>query len=531
MARGINLTFRGNDEGARAQAEAVAKALDQLGVSADAVKFNFQNSQKGADSLFGSLKELRGEARQHERVFAYYGAQLASLTGTSRETATALAGLGIALSSGMWIAGAVEGIKLLVEQFKASAEEEKKAREEAEKHSKAIRDLHFQTDEYLASLEGASHSQLALMKAQHEYDETTRKDRERIAEINRELAKTDEELESGWKQWRSAILIRKNLTDEQAAATERLAKAQETLTAARTEGGRMQEGEDAKLARDEAKKANDQREKDELDHNKRMDAAVKARVEEELQAERDYSEGLAKIQLARAAKAKEIADAMAAAEIAAANKKFEADYAAEERAEKKRIDDLAASTKQYAKAVGDLALRWAEGQVTAKQALMGIMKMVLEKLIEIGATELAARVAQHAAQTPIKIADVISSAGVAGANAAAQVAATPAFATAPEVGAGIAEAITTSMTPLASAAGGYYRIPFDRPVYTHRDEQILPAEYAEGLRRLIENGGGGGGITVNVGGMIDGRNMERALTANDGPVARAERKRARRRRS
>ena len=82
------------------------------------------------------------------------------------------------------------------------------------------------------------------------------------------------------------------------------------------------------------------------------------------------------------------------------------------------------------------------------------------------------------------------------------------------------------MLPLAAASRGW-DVPSGGPfpALIHKREMVLPEKYADVIR-----GGGGGGITVNVGGIIDGRNFEKAFTANDGPIARAERKRMRRRR-
>lgn len=44
---------------------------------------------------------------------------------------------------------------------------------------------------------------------------------------------------------------------------------------------------------------------------------------------------------------------------------------------------------------------------------------------------------------------------------------------------------------VASAEGGWERVPTDgMPTILHKDEQVLPAQYAEGLRNLVGNGGG-----------------------------------------
>lgn len=49
-------------------------------------------------------------------------------------------------------------------------------------------------------------------------------------------------------------------------------------------------------------------------------------------------------------------------------------------------------------------------------------------------------------------------------------------------------AAAASATSILSGAGGIYRVPFDTVAMIHRDEQVLPASYAQGLRDLVGNG-------------------------------------------
>jgi hypothetical protein len=58
------------------------------------------------------------------------------------------------------------------------------------------------------------------------------------------------------------------------------------------------------------------------------------------------------------------------------------------------------------------------------------------------------------------------------------------------IGAGFAGMAGAAMP---SAAGGWERVPSDTLAMVHKDEQILPASYAEGLRGLVAGGGKGGG--------------------------------------
>ena len=51
---------------------------------------------------------------------------------------------------------------------------------------------------------------------------------------------------------------------------------------------------------------------------------------------------------------------------------------------------------------------------------------------------------------------------------------------------------------LPSAAGGMETVPHDMLAMVHKNESILPADYARGLRGLIENGGGTGGNSISI---------------------------------
>ena len=115
-------------------------------------------------------------------------------------------------------------------------------------------------------------------------------------------------------------------------------------------------------------------------------------------------------------------------------------------------------------------------------------------------------IAQVAAKTG-NMTEATSAAAVYAVNAMASVAAIPVYgwAAAPGVGAE-AYGAGLAMAGLASAAGGWERVPADQLAMIHKNEQILPADYAEGLRNLVANqgrggggsGGSGGGHTLNI---------------------------------
>lgn len=121
-------------------------------------------------------------------------------------------------------------------------------------------------------------------------------------------------------------------------------------------------------------------------------------------------------------------------------------------------------------------------------------------------TQTTAEETQRAANTAADIADktagVIRAAGLAGAQGTAS------FAGAPwpvDIGApafGVAMAATAaSFASMASAAGGWERVPADGMLTElHRDEMVLPKNVADPVRNMAKNGSGGGGgdhITVH----------------------------------
>ena len=111
------------------------------------------------------------------------------------------------------------------------------------------------------------------------------------------------------------------------------------------------------------------------------------------------------------------------------------------------------------------------------------------------ATEDAQRAANAAADIADKTAAAVRAAGLAGAQGVASFAAAPwpIDMGAPAFGAAMmAEAL--SFGAMASAAGGWERVPADGMLTElHRDEMVLPKRIADPMRNLARNGGGNGG--------------------------------------
>lgn len=101
------------------------------------------------------------------------------------------------------------------------------------------------------------------------------------------------------------------------------------------------------------------------------------------------------------------------------------------------------------------------------------------------------------------------------------------------VAAGIAAAAAVTVEVMhmagsvASASGGWERVPADGMMTElHKDEQVLPAGYAEGLRKLVANGGSGQQVVHHHHYSIqawDGRSMKDTLRRNPHLLADAAR--------
>ena len=112
----------------------------------------------------------------------------------------------------------------------------------------------------------------------------------------------------------------------------------------------------------------------------------------------------------------------------------------------------------------------------------------------------AQRVANGAADAAASVASVVRASGVAGAQGLASFAAAPwpIDIGAPAFGAAMA-ASAASFGSVASAAGGWERVPVDGMMtQLHKDEMVLPKHVADPIRQMAQGGGQGGGMQVTV---------------------------------
>ncbi len=122
-----------------------------------------------------------------------------------------------------------------------------------------------------------------------------------------------------------------------------------------------------------------------------------------------------------------------------------------------------------------------------------------------------------------RVAEATGAAAVYAVNAMGSVAAIPFYgwAMAPGVGAE-AYGEGLAMAGLASAAGGWDRVPSDQVTQLHKNEMVLPAHIAEPVRQMAERGGGGQPIQITIQ-ALDGQDVHRVLTKHQDSLFRVMR--------
>lgn len=166
-----------------------------------------------------------------------------------------------------------------------------------------------------------------------------------------------------------------------------------------------------------------------------------------------------------------------------------------------------------------------QGTLTFSSAMKGLFKGIIGAFADMVAGMvvkwLAAMIMNRVAQATTGIAQVMSNAAVAGSAAFASIAAIPIIGPAMAPGAAIAAyAGAAAFAPLASARDGYDIPAGLNPVtQLHEREMVLPQAQADAVRDMA-NGGGGGGMTVNIS-AVDARSVERLFKDNGRHIATA----------
>jgi hypothetical protein len=507
------LEIIGKDSGATAAVKGVNAALADSGVAADQANIHFHGLKGSSDGLFGSLKDLRGEARQHDRVFNFYGAQLASLTGVTKNFGAEIAGLGIALGSGMWVVAAVEGIKMIVSHFQETGKEAKKAAEEAEKEWKK------RMDGIQSAIDGVKRKILELKGL----------DPERVSmgaglrALNEEMAKLLKEDPEGLQHERMDKLKRDYAELLEKANKYREAREKEASTAFVEGAGKRAQEAAIEAANMEAdlEKENAARWKSDTD---REMAAIRARLALENHEAAQQNEAVIALQnLER----KLDEEKTKAAEKAAA-------------LQKKLFQEETAAIEHYLspmKHAADTALNGLlTGSLNAKQVWddlwKGMVRTAVNGIVEIGEKWVVTQLTKKLLGSATNMGEVGSEAAVAGAAAYASTAAIPIVgpALAPAAAAEAYGAVI-SMAPLAAFDVGTWNVPADMVAKIHEGEGVITKPLMDSVRsgEATLGAGRGRGATFNLNvAAWDMHGFERVVTNNDSDFSRALRKMQRR---
>lgn len=164
-----------------------------------------------------------------------------------------------------------------------------------------------------------------------------------------------------------------------------------------------------------------------------------------------------------------------------------------------------------------------QGGQNMGQMLSSIFKSMLSQfvgiLIQLGLEKVAAGIASHAAEKPVKVAEVTNAAGVAGAEAAAAMAGIPIVGPA-LAAAAMAETsalVLSSMLPLAAASGGFDIGNFNPVTQLHAKEMVLPAYLAERVRNMTEMPTQPTNVQVVIS-AVDSKSVERLFNDNQGAL-------------
>jgi hypothetical protein len=150
---------------------------------------------------------------------------------------------------------------------------------------------------------------------------------------------------------------------------------------------------------------------------------------------------------------------------------------------------------------------WIQGTETVSQAFSKMFQAMIMSLVNYleqkAMKELAALIQSKIIQKLHATSAIMANAAVGASGAYADMTSLgpPGLAEAPGIAAGVFGEIVSFVGPADSSAGGQWIVPQDQLNFVHKNETILPASIAGGLRDMIEGGGGGaggGGNTVHV---------------------------------
>lgn len=393
-ASGSSLRFQ--IEVAADQAEKTLKAMtvafNEAGAQARIAMSGAATASKTAGAevvdLFGKMKELRGEARQHERVFNYYGTKVAEVTGLTKGLGAEITGLGIALASGMWVAAAVEGARLIAGELERQHEWTRRL---GELTATVSADIAAGWERVRVKIEG-------LTLAQKAWNEEFKAHADAVKAAKDELKKYEDGFKGiayWWNlgdQWAEGLRARVAELNRELAAQRNQA---DIMAALAQEQGRAAQGPAADKAivriQREAAEAAEKRWRLEHQFVEEADAHIKAYYRHLEEAEKK----------ATALVLKQSEHLTGFEEEGARNPEYlrlkAQDFAEEQRRYNQEVQRSAALATQWGEAVGSAIGALVTGQASAGQVIASIGQMIIKSVVQSAIASITADASRAAA--------------------------------------------------------------------------------------------------------------------------------------
>jgi hypothetical protein len=489
--------------------------------TASIIKTQLPGATEDASKGLAKFKEGLGRSRE---TMMFFTKSLGELGPAGQTAQMAISGLGSAFLGGgvvgLGLAAAQVGMRLLGDAMDAEA---KKAEEAKKKNDEVFKKLIDDANaaakavqDFNSKAHGVDAQDSALARGSAELQPSIDKAKAEMKAKADALAKLQEQQDAGRaysgqqadidtaaEQVRIAERTYDDLLDKQRAFEER--RKQIAMTSA-------VEIENARAAADD-------------EAQRQREAKAKEKIDKE-KAEYDRKYQLFYGHLDRVARAGEKADEAADKRREKRDEQGQANLDAKARkyeaSQKKMAQDLDASMQPIAAGMQQIFDRVILGGENMGVVLQSIFKsalsMIFSQLIQAGINALIA----HVMQTPVKVAEATSQAGLVGAGTAAAMATNPITAMA-AIPAGVAamEAAMAAFVPVAAASGGFDVGNYSPVTQLHPREMVLPANIADPLRQSLAGRGGlGGGVTVNIS-AVDAKGVRRLLMDNQPALAEA----------
>lgn len=205
----------------------------------------------------------------------------------------------------------------------------------------------------------------------------------------------------------------------------------------------------------------------------------------------------------------------------------------EQKYERQRILATSEYAQFYKRVVDGMSSQFAQGlgmmlrgQLSFTNAMRGLwslfLNVVTDTIAQMITSWITAKITEYIADKAVAISKIGAAASVAAANAYAANVGIPVVGPAVAAGASAnAFATTMGMIGLVPAyAGGAWRLQSDQLALLHKDEMVMSAREAGGLRSLVEQGGAGGpsihfAPVINA---VDAAGIDKVLTSRQGTI-------------